>query len=223
VQYKTSAAQSDQDQERNSRSGPDGLFEMPPSRATEQEAPAGGLPAARTYHEEQIQKAITWFTSYLRSEREGYYAIGRPLDSGLRERMDGYFETELLDRVRVLELRDSRVANPWFYPIAREEGVRHLPDITHKAAVTFLDVVVFNEKLTSRDLFHGLVHAAQVSALGLDVFVELFVRGFLRARSYFLVPLKAQAFSLDARFAANPNERFSVEEEIREWRRDRRY
>jgi hypothetical protein len=121
VQYKTSAAQSDQDQERNSRSGPDGLFEMPASRATEQEAPAGGLPAARTYHEEQIQKAITWFTSYLRSEREGYYAIGKPLDSGLRERMDGYFETELLDRVRVLELRDRRVANPWFYPIAEKK------------------------------------------------------------------------------------------------------
>jgi hypothetical protein len=89
--------------------------------------------------------------------------------------------------------------------------------------VTFLDVVVFNEKLTSRNLFHGLVHAAQVSVLGLDVFVELFVRGFLRARSYFLVPLKAQAFSLDAKFAANPSERFSVEEEIREWQRDRRY
>ena len=223
MQYKTNATQSHQDQERNSGRGPDGLFDMPTSRAAEQEGPARGSSAARTYHEEQIQKAIVWFTSYLRSEREGYYAIGRPLDSGLRERMDGYFEAELLDRVRVLELRDRRVANPWFYPIAREEGVRHLPDITHKAAVTFLDVVVFNEKLTSRDLFHGLVHAAQVSELGLDVFVELFVRGFLRARSYFLVPLKAQAFSLDAKFAANPSERFSVEEEIREWRRDRRY
>jgi hypothetical protein len=101
--------------------------------------------------------------------------------------------------------------------------VRHLPDITHKAAVTFLDVVVFNGKITSRDLFHGLVHAAQVKVLGVTEFTELFVRGFLRARSYFLVPLKAQAFSLDAKFVANPGTQFSVEDEIRAWRRDCRY
>jgi len=75
-------------------------------------------------------------------------------------------------------------------PSGKEKGVRHLPDITHKAAVTFLDVVVFNGKITGRDLFHGLVHAAQVNALGVTEFTELFVRGFLRSRSYFLVPLR---------------------------------
>jgi hypothetical protein len=51
--------------------------------------------------------------------------------------MDGYFEPALLDQVRVLELVDERVANPWFYPKARERGVRHLPDVTHKAAAIF--------------------------------------------------------------------------------------
>ena len=137
--------------------------------------------------------------------------------------MDGFFEAPMLDRVRVLELADRRVANPWFYPPAREKGVRHLPDIRHKAAVTFLDVVVFNGKIASRDLFHGLVHATQVKVLGIAEFTELFVRGFLRARSYFLVPLKAHAFALDARFASNPLDRFSVEKEIDAWRLDGRY
>ena len=173
--------------------------------------------------ESDIQKAIQWFAEYLRAEREEYYAIAGPLAGEWRDMMEGYFEPALLDQVRVLELVDERVANPWFYPKAREKGFQHLPDITHKAAVTFLDVVVFNERMGSRDLFHGLVHAAQLRVLGVAEFTELFVRGFLRARSYFLVPMKAHAFALDARFAANPGVRFSVEDEIRDWWRAGRY
>jgi len=177
----------------------------------------GGPIEFQQCQESDIQKAIQWFSEYLRSEREEYYAIGEPLDGDWRRLMDGYFEPALLDQVRVLELADERVANPWFYPKARERGLHHLPDITHKAAVTFLDVVVFNERIGSRDLFHGLVHAAQMKVLGMSEFTELFVRGFLRARSYFLAPMKAHAFGLDARFAAQPGIRFSVEHEIRQW------
>jgi hypothetical protein len=173
--------------------------------------------------ENDIQRAIQWFAEYLHSEREEYYAIGEPLSGNWRDLLDGYFEADLLDRVRVLELVDERVANPWFYPKAREKGFRHLPDMTHKAAVTFLDVVVFNEKIGNRDLFHGLVHAAQMKVLGMTEFTRLFVRGFLRARSYFLVPMKAHAFALDARFAAHPGVRFSVEHEIRQWWQEGRY
>jgi len=173
--------------------------------------------------ESDVQKAIAWFAEYLLSEREEYYAIGERLLGEWRELMDGYFEPAVLDQVRILELVDERVANPWFYPKAREKGFSHLPDMTHKVAVTFLDVVVFNEKIASRDLFHGLVHAAQMKVLGMTEFTQLFVRGFLRARSYFLVPMKAHAFALDARFAANPGVRFLVEDEIRAWWQAGRY
>lgn len=138
--------------------------------------------------ESDIQKAIQWFAEYLRSEREEYHASAEPLAGEWRDMMEGYFEPALLDQVRVLELVDERVANAWFYPKAREKGIQHLPDITHKAAVTFLDVVVFNERIGSRDLFHGLVHAAQLRVLGVAEFTELFVCGFLRARSYFSYP-----------------------------------
>ncbi len=193
------------------------------AKSNEARPAIGGPITSQTYEETEIQKAIAWFTSYLVSERESYFAVGQPLHGEWRESMDGFFEAALLDQVRVVELAERRVANPWFYPAAREKGVRHLPDITHKATVTFLDVVVFNGKITSRDLFHGLVHAAQVKVLGVTEFTELFVRGFLRARSYFLVPLKAQAFGLDAKFVANPGTQFSVEDEIRAWRRDCRY
>ena len=184
----------------------------------------GGPIAVHTYEEAEIQKAIGWFTSYLHSERECHYPNGRRLSIEWREMMNGYFSAALLEQVRVVELTDRRLANPWFYPCAKEKGLRNLPDITHKAAVTFLDVVVFNNgKISGRDLFHGLVHVAQVNVMGLTEFSELFVRGFLRARSYFLAPLKAHAFGLDAKFAAHPGVRFSVEDEVRQWWRAGRY
>ena len=202
----------------------EGWLDKPDAEKSAETRPAiGGPITVQTFQETEIQKAIAWFTSYLMTERESYYPEGHPLPGEWRKSMDGFFETAMLDRVRVLELADRRVANPWFYPAAREKGVRHLPDIRHKAAVTFLDVVVFNGKIASRDLFHGLVHATQVKILGIAEFTELFVRGFLRARSYFLVPLKAHAFALDARFASNPLDRFSVEKEIDSWRLDGRY
>jgi hypothetical protein len=189
--------------------------------ATSEVVPAtGGSIVAHTYREVEVQRAIGWFSTYLKTERENYYPLGHALRSEWRSLMDGYFEPVLLDQVRVVELLDRRLENPWFYPQAKEQGVRHLPDMAHKAAVTFLDVVVFNGKIESRDLFHGLVHAAQVRVLGVGEFTDLFVRGFLTARSYFLAPLKAHAFGLDARFAASPGVRFSVEKEIRDfWKR----
>ena len=189
----------------------------------EPNAAIGGPVEGQTYQEEQIQKAIEWFAMYLSSERDSYYGEGKPLSNHRKYSLQGDFDAPLLDQVRVLQLVDRRVDNPWFYPQAREQGLRHLPDITHKTAVTFLDVVVFNEQINSRDLFHGLVHATQVKILGIPEFTELFVRGFLQARSYFLVPLKAHAFALDARYTSNPDDCFSVENEIRNWWRQGRY
>src|SRR5205814_4343788 len=106
---------------------------------------------------------------------------------------------------------------------ARKSGLNNIPELSHMAVATFLDVSVFNDKITARDLFHGLVHAAQVQVLGVNQFSNLFVRGFLQARSYFLVPLKAHAFGLDARFASNPDKPSSVEDEVRAWWKDGRY
>ena len=134
------------------------------------EQPAIGGPSDFQYCEESdVQKAVAWFAEYLRSEREEYYSIGERLRGEWRELMDGYFEPALLDQVRVLELADERVANPWFYPKAREKGFHHLPDMAHKAAVTFLDVVVFNQKIGSRDLFHGNDPRICGSHLGSDM------------------------------------------------------
>lgn len=163
------------------------------------------------------------FALYLKSERQVYYPIGEPLSGEPLKTVKGYFSAELIDKVRLVKLQNQRVANPLFYDVAREKGYCNLPDLPHQAAVTFLDVIVFNEEFKTRDLFHGLVLAAQAQCMGVHEFASLFLKGFLRARSYFLVPLKAHAFSLDARFAAYPEKPFPVEDEIRSWWKSGRY
>ena len=170
-----------------------------------------------------LRDAMAKVALYLQVQRDIYHPIGHPLDEARKDGLRGFFAPALLDRVRIVELKERRVANPWFYPEARAKGIENLPDISHKAAVTFLDVVVFNQEITQRDLFHGLVHAAQFKLLGIEQFTELFVRGFLRARSYFLIPLKAHAFALDTRYYEDPQTPFSVEEEIRRWHEEGRY
>jgi hypothetical protein len=170
-----------------------------------------------------LQDAIAKVVLYLQVQRDIYYQVGQPLGQARSSELQGFFTPALLNRVRIVELKERRVANPWFYEEARAMGIENLPDISHKVAVTFLDVVVFNQKITARDLFHGLVHSAQFKLLGLERFAELFVAGFLQARSYFLVPLKAHAFALDTRYAEDPQTPFSVEDEIRRWHTQGRY
>src|SRR6516225_5897182 len=151
-----------------------------------------------------LEDPIAKVVLYLQVQRDIYHPAGHPLEEAAKQQLKGFFSTALLDRVRVVELTGRSVSNPWFYHEARAKGVQNLPDISHKVAVTFLDVVVFNQKMTQRDLFHGLVHSVQFSLLGLERFTELFVAGFLQARSYFLIPLKAHAFALDTRYAEDP-------------------
>jgi hypothetical protein len=89
------------------------------------------------------------------------------------------------------------------------------PDFVHLASVTYIDIIVFNGAMAPRTLFHGLVHAQQMASLGLERYVGLYVRGFLKTRSWITIPLEAQAFSLEARFMMTPPELFSVEEEVK--------
>lgn len=191
------------------------------------ESPGAGLRRATAEspwrNDPQLQDATAKVVLYLQVQRDIYYPVGHPIPAEGKSELEKFFTPTLLDRIRIVELKERKVANPWFYSEARAKGIENLPDISHKVAVTFLDVVVFNQNMTARDLFHGLVHAAQVKLLGLERFAELFVRGFLQSRSYFLIPLKAHAFALDTRYAEDPRAGFSVEEEIRRWHTQGRY
>jgi len=201
-----------------------GLREYYGSIEKQMPSAAGGCSfGVSTPDDDRLRQASACVLAYLREQRERYFAAGFPLSGQLKAGMQPFFSSGLLDRVRLLELKGSRVPNPGFYADAQAMGVENLPSLAHMASLTFVDVVVFNDSITDRVMFHGLVHAAQMQILGLERYAELFVRGFLRTGSHVTVPLEAHAFALDSRYAKDSADRFSVEDQIRLWVREARY
>ncbi|MGB6385152.1 MAG: hypothetical protein WBD25_03645 [Terriglobales bacterium] len=180
-------------------------------------APAGAL------DEKLIVQGIQYLSSYLRDQRDRHLPSAAPLSKHQQARMSAYFSADLLDHVRTVELHGARISNPPFYAEAKALGILNLPDIPHMKSVTFLDVLVFNDVITERSLFHALVHAVQFQVLGLEHYAELFVRSFVNTRFHFLVPVEEHAFSLESKFARPSAETFSVEDQVRQWVKQRRY
>jgi hypothetical protein len=173
--------------------------------------------------EEVIGEGIARISAYFREQREHYLSSAVPLSASYKAMMWPFFNANFLDQVKIVEQDGTRVSSPSFYQDARALGLANLPDFTHMASLTFQDVIVFNEKIKERTLFHGLVHAMQFQILGVDRYLDLFVRGFLRTKFHFTVPIEAHAFSLEERFVRRPVERFSVEEQVRLWANQERY
>jgi len=173
--------------------------------------------------ESQIRDAVKAVSDYLWKEREAYRPKGVALTERQQSGLRPFFAEGIVDRIRTVELHGRRVAPPPFYMQAQVMGIDHLPAVSHMASLTFVDVIVFNDLIIERALFHGLVHAVQFQILGLDRYTDLFVRGFLRTNAHFAVPLESHAFALESKFALNPDQHFSVEEQVRLWLREGRY
>lgn len=170
----------------------------------------------------QLRQAAHLLSTYLADQRELYHPSAIPLSQPLKALLWPYFSRELLDRSRILELQAARTAPPRFFAQVRTLGIEP-PVINHLHSVTFLEVVVFNEKLDERSLFHALVRAVQIQILGLESYAELWVRGFARSRTHFTVPLEVHASSLASKFMGRPQETFSVDDHVLRWVIDERY
>jgi hypothetical protein len=182
------------------------------------------LPAdSSTFGESQVQQAVGRVADYLRGQRETFRASGVPLSTRQKQILEPFFSSALLDCIRTVELHGRRLPPPPFYLEARAAGIDNLPELTHMASLTFGDVIVFNDLIIERSLFHGLVHAAQFQILGLERYTDLFVRAFLGTNAHFTVPLETHAFALESKFALNPEKHFSVEDQVRLWLREGRY
>ena len=171
----------------------------------------------------QISHAVQCVSAYLSEQRGHYFRTARPRSNQHKALMWPYFSATLLEQVRCVELHGQRVAPPAFHAQARAVGFDNLPEVTHMDSLTFVDVIVFNQKLTERSLFHALVHAVQFQVLGLDRYAELFVQSFVKTKAHFTVPLEAHAFSLESRFMRPSAERFSVEDHVLLWANEGRY
>jgi hypothetical protein len=167
--------------------------------------------------EARIAEMVTGVEAYFRGEREIYLRASEPLAPEWRTAVQAHFSKSLLESVRTVVLKGARIPPPPFYSEAIALSAGSFPDFVHLASVTYLDIIVFHDEIGLRTLFHGLVHVAQIAILGLDRYTSLYVRGFVKTRSWIAIPLEAQAYQLDARFAMSPSTAFSVEGEIKSW------
>jgi hypothetical protein len=182
-------------------------------------SPAGG-PKLNPEQSLEISASVS---AYVREQRDRYFPSAMPLSAQRKAIMQPFFSPALLGRIRIVELEGACLSDPPFYSKARNLGFSSLPNVAQMASLTFLDVVVFNDRMTDSDLFHALVHAVQFQILGLQRYIDLLVRGFLRTNAHFAVPLEAHAFALESKFVRNGLETFSVEEQVRLWIREGRY
>jgi hypothetical protein len=173
--------------------------------------------------ESQIAEMVDGVAKYMRQERSLYLPASEPLPQEWKSKLKSYFPQALLDSVKTVELDGARIPPPPFYTDAIALSGGNFPDFVHLASVTYLDVLVFNEKRAPRTLFHALVHAQQMAFLGFETYISLYVRGFVKTRSWLLIPLESQAFKLEERFLTTAPEQFSVEEEVNLWARENRY
>jgi hypothetical protein len=169
------------------------------------------------FTEERIAQMVASVAAYFRRERDLYLPHCKPIAAEWRKPIGAYFSAALLDKVKTLTLQGARIPPPPFYAEAMRLTGGRFPDFVHMTSVTYIDVIVFNERIEARPLFHGLVHATQLEILGVEKYVELYVRGFVKNLSWLAIPLEDQAYKLDARFAEAPGEIFRVDEEIRKW------
>jgi hypothetical protein len=166
---------------------------------------------------DQINQVSGLVAHYIASQREKYVSRAVKLSAQQKTTLDSFFSAQLLESTRVLVLQGERVANPDFYSMLTGLGFKKLPDQSRMGAITFCDVVVAHEPFYDGLLFHELVHVEQYRQLGISHFSELYVRGFLNGGSYEAIPLEVNAYTLEGRFEANQQQRFSVEDEVRRW------
>lgn len=176
------------------------------------------------FSEARVAKMVAQVATYLRDERALYLPASEPLAANWRAEVEEYFPKALLETVRTVILTEGvRIPPPFFYAEAIAISSGNFPDFVQLAAITYIDVIVFHEGIKPRTLFHGLVHAQQFASLGLEKYAGLYLRGFLRTRSWQGIPLEEQAYKLEERFVIVPPKPFSVEEEVELWDSQGRY
>jgi hypothetical protein len=178
----------------------------------------------KEFTEGRIAEMVAEVSAYMRQERDMYLRHSEPLATDLEKAIHGFFSQELLERVKTITLEGgARIPPPPFYAEAKAMSEGRFPDFVHMRSITYIDVIVFHDEIDVRALFHGVVHATQMAVLRFDRYMDLYVRGFVKNLSWLQIPLEDQAYRLDARFAENPEQVFSVEEEIKSWDRAGRY
>lgn len=153
--------------------------------------------------------------AWVNSQRESHRPKAKPMPTAARERLASYFYPHTLEPIRVRQV--EQIADPEFYEMFEQAGQPIPLDFSAMEGITFIDtIVIAGSRMVSKDwtsfLFHECVHAVQYQVLGLDRFIEEYVRGWAQnGFDYFSIPLERQAYDLQRVFETDKQQCFLVE------------
>ena len=158
--------------------------------------------------------------AWVRAQRDRHRPGGRTLLATERTALRPFFDERILDGTRIVSV--PVIPNPDFYARLAALGVSPPLDFTVMEGITFIDTILVSEREYPRSdpleplLFHELVHVVQYALLGIDAFVDRYVRGWAEnGQDYFAIPLERDAYELQERFVGCPGVAFAIETEVR--------
>jgi hypothetical protein len=155
---------------------------------------------------------------YIQTQRDRLIESATPLSAISKLRLRQHFSDNDLDQVHIVHVDPLPIPNPPFYPLLRWLKL-DMPEPALTEAITFLDMIASREPMGLPLLFHEMVHVVQYRLLGVDLFAELYLRGFFEGGGYHGIPLEQCAYALERRFISD-KEHFDVESEVRKWIRN---
>lgn len=169
-----------------------------------------------------VPHAVGW----AREQRDRYrdHPDATPLPPNVRAWLEASFPREILDGTRFITTGRFLDRPAFFDELVARFGISEaqLQPFLRPAGMTFGDVVVLTSAFPSTKLaslrlcFHELVHAVQYAELGIEVFMQRYVEGWLKSGGvYENIPLEQMAYELDARFSAGPHQPFDAAAEVR--------
>ena len=153
---------------------------------------------------------------WIANQREINYPISLPLSQQEKEQLQPHFSLDTLDSVRVRTV--SQINNPDFYSVFEQAGQQIPLDFRQMAGITFIDTILLVESKIPASgwvslLFHECVHVCQYKMLGVEKFVEQYVKGWAQnGFEYLNIPLEHDAYALQSQFDLSPSTPINVEE-----------
>lgn len=167
---------------------------------------------------EQIKFIKAKAASWIREQREIYRLTSIEIPYEIQVNFKSYFSDETLEKARFSIV--PHIKNPDFYSQLATMGMQiSLIDFNSMAGITFIDTILIKDNIeplaTNSELFfHELVHVVQYSLLGVDLFADRYISGFIATGfSYYNIPLERKAYELTDYYKRHEPP-FSVETEI---------
>lgn len=157
-----------------------------------------------------------WGVRWLHHGRARHRAAAAPIPDDALQTLARFFPAETLAAARLAIV--PRIPFSRILRLARRLGISAV-DADRLLGITYLDTIVVPEHRAGpvplSTLFHELVHVEQARQLGVRGFVERYIRGWLEnGRKYAAIPLEKDAYALEGRFHAKPEQPFDVGGEV---------